>query len=886
MQVDRDGFAKVGFWLSRTVDQNRIEQAIQKSLSFPVKFEPPNSAQSYANPDEEFDEDDEGLRPSGSWTLVEGKSLASLTNQRMKSTSRITLDPLIEEVRATGVKKLSIMVMFNDPDVELSIVGGTKVTSEDGNHSLNYFRKEIDLDNYQVGAIEFSYGYGGKEILRRSLPLMAFVLFVALLTLFVRRSVLRKPDLASTWGGYFHFCQLMTSLIWLVWIPICAMTGLSQVLLVAVGREHRVMFQLLNVSLYIFPPLVCLVVSYALSKPIYNRITGVAWSPREVMKRAILMNAVSLMPLFILLIVIGMLKIGSKSTGIFLLTAGVAWVLSVNLVNRLFRASVYAISAGELRNRIFELAHKAGVAIKQIYVLPNRPSQLSNAFARSDNAVMLSASLLKHLSKREVDAIMAHEIGHLKEKHPQIRGHIMLGVLIVTNIVASSLSSAVKVPHFDAVVFSLGMLVATLILHFVSRSNERHADAISIGLTGDPEAYISGLARLCRLNLMPLNTCSWGQSLGTHPRTFGRLQDIARLHGITEQRFQELIAAPETNEERYSALRDNGIDGKVFSSDVKKKLTSREIMTVLATMLVVPAFVAMLLSKLHLQGAVQWTAYVAGVPLAFLIYLGNKNLLGSWRHRSLGQKLRNKLEAKGLGTVAQEGVLVGLAPAARIRKYENHLFWDAGLLWLSEDKLVYVGEETTFALDRQRIIRIYARYTRPEWLASKAIFIEWSDESDRTVTSAIHFLRLDAGSVLSERRAIDSLNTKLQAWLKNSEALPRAEGKVQSLREPSFAAITSEAVADHLNFKLIIKSGLTISCMGAIVAFAFRLSFADACYSISLIWLVMLIDELAKVLKDKPAVTTACDPVAKEVNGYTQGAWAESQPATAVHSVD
>src|SRR5947208_15440097 len=112
---------------------------------------------------------------------------------------------------------------------------------------------------------------------------------------------------------------------------------------------------------------------------------------------------------------------------VFLMLAGVACLLSLGLVNRVFRFSVYAVSAGEFRNRIFEMAHKAGVAVKQVYVLPESSSQLSNAFARSDNAVMITASLLKNLSKREVDAIMAHEIGHLKEKHPQIRGHITLG---------------------------------------------------------------------------------------------------------------------------------------------------------------------------------------------------------------------------------------------------------------------------------------------------------------------------------------------------------------------------------------------------------------------------------------------------------------------------
>jgi Zn-dependent protease with chaperone function len=48
--------------------------------------------------------------------------------------------------------------------------------------------------------------------------------------------------------------------------------------------------------------------------------------------------------------------------------------------------------------------------------VPEAKAQMSNAFARSDRAVMITASLLKHLSKREVDGIIAHEIGHLKEK--------------------------------------------------------------------------------------------------------------------------------------------------------------------------------------------------------------------------------------------------------------------------------------------------------------------------------------------------------------------------------------------------------------------------------------------------------------------------------------
>ena len=89
------------------------------------------------------------------------------------------------------------------------------------------------------------------------------------------------------------------------------------------------------------------------------------------------------------------------------------------------------------------LAERAGVKLKQIYVLPDAKAQMSNAFARGDNAVMLTGSLLKHLSKREVDGILAHEIGHLKEKHPQRNSWTMLIAIVVTNIVGMALASLI-----------------------------------------------------------------------------------------------------------------------------------------------------------------------------------------------------------------------------------------------------------------------------------------------------------------------------------------------------------------------------------------------------------------------------------------------------------
>jgi len=115
-------------------------------------------------------------------------------------------------------------------------------------------------------------------------------------------------------------------------------------------------------------------------------------------------------------------------------------VLSLN-IGRLLGSRLHALTSGDLRDRIFDLANRAGVKLRQVYVLPETSAQLSNAFARSDNSVMITNSLIKNLSRREVDGIMAHEIGHLQAKHLQSSGRIMTKAIVVANL-AGTLSTS------------------------------------------------------------------------------------------------------------------------------------------------------------------------------------------------------------------------------------------------------------------------------------------------------------------------------------------------------------------------------------------------------------------------------------------------------------
>jgi Zn-dependent protease with chaperone function len=80
---------------------------------------------------------------------------------------------------------------------------------------------------------------------------------------------------------------------------------------------------------------------------------------------------------------------------------------------RLMVFTQLALPAGELRDRIMELARKAAVRVRQIQVLPPDRWRLLDLWALPVNDVHLTPALLPSLSKREVDALVAHELAYL-----------------------------------------------------------------------------------------------------------------------------------------------------------------------------------------------------------------------------------------------------------------------------------------------------------------------------------------------------------------------------------------------------------------------------------------------------------------------------------------
>ncbi len=153
-----------------------------------------------------------------------------------------------------------------------------------------------------------------------------------------------------------------------------------------------------------------------------------------------------------------------------------------------------ALGPGELRERVAALCALARVRVREVLVWRTN-GRVVNAAAvgllRPLRYILLSDALLDHLSAREVEAVAAHEIGHVKRRHMLWLGVVMLATLIGASSAADAaleaarrvpvLSAVASLPDFLLAPWILGAIVAALILvfGFVSRRFEWQADAFA-----------------------------------------------------------------------------------------------------------------------------------------------------------------------------------------------------------------------------------------------------------------------------------------------------------------------------------------------------------------------------------------------------------------------
>ncbi|HET8614051.1 MAG TPA: M48 family metalloprotease [Actinomycetales bacterium] len=217
------------------------------------------------------------------------------------------------------------------------------------------------------------------------------------------------------------------------------------------------------------------------------------------------------------------------------------------------------MQAGPQRQDLLDLAARDGVRVDQVLVADaSRRTTAENAYVSGlgdTRRVVVYDTLLRGASPREVQLVVAHELGHVKA-HDVRLGTTLGALAAVAAVLALSWlldergrgrrallrragSSGARDPGVVALVLAVvavGSLVTAPASTLVSRRIEARADVHSLDLTRDVEGFAQMQRRLAVTNLSDLQPGWWRTALfATHPAPPWRIamaRAWAQQHGL------------------------------------------------------------------------------------------------------------------------------------------------------------------------------------------------------------------------------------------------------------------------------------------------------------------------------------------------------------------
>ena len=199
----------------------------------------------------------------------------------------------------------------------------------------------------------------------------------------------------------------------------------------------------------------------------------------------------------------------------------------------------------QLSEQISALAHQVGLKSSGIYTMDgSRRSGHSNAYFTGIGKVkriVLFDTLLKHLSAKQLLAVLAHEMGHYKMKHVRrmlavravflLLGLYVLGLLLDYEPFFLAFGLEKPSTHGALVLFTLisGPFTFYLnpLMNYISRRHEYEADSFAVQTISDGRPMEDALVELTVKNLSNLTPHPWYSAYHySHPSTAERIYAI------------------------------------------------------------------------------------------------------------------------------------------------------------------------------------------------------------------------------------------------------------------------------------------------------------------------------------------------------------------------
>ena len=200
---------------------------------------------------------------------------------------------------------------------------------------------------------------------------------------------------------------------------------------------------------------------------------------------------------------------------VFLFSVVLAKIVPVVILPLFYK--VTPIDNEELKERIIRLSNEVGMKVENVFTfnMSKNTKKANAAFTGlgKTKRIILGDTLLENFSNDEIETVIAHELGHYKNKH------------IVKNIIISTVSSFITF-YLIAELYSISLdwfgfititqisaipllslwamvigLIQSPISNIISRKFEYEADEYAVKSTGKKEAFSTTLEKLTEQNL-------------------------------------------------------------------------------------------------------------------------------------------------------------------------------------------------------------------------------------------------------------------------------------------------------------------------------------------------------------------------------------------------
>jgi STE24 endopeptidase len=200
---------------------------------------------------------------------------------------------------------------------------------------------------------------------------------------------------------------------------------------------------------------------------------------------------------------------------VFLVSLLLAWLTPTLLVPLFFKLK--PLEDGELKERLANLAKKAGIDIKHVLVMNlSSKSTTANALVAGwggSRRIILSDTLLRGYSVDEIEVTLAHELGHhLHRDFAKLMSIHALALLLAFYCADLALRAGVVLLSFQGMndlaalpwlVLVLAMFILFLqpLLNWYNRRTELESDRAALELSNKPQAFVSLMTKLTDQNL-------------------------------------------------------------------------------------------------------------------------------------------------------------------------------------------------------------------------------------------------------------------------------------------------------------------------------------------------------------------------------------------------